>query len=159
MNSKGKDAPPPTNYSPPSCFDVEKNGPSFGYRCLTDRNLENKKTIPGPGKYNPYSPMGRRGPKFSFSPKLERRLKTTTPPPDNYNPKYDLVEKSNFSKIGFGVGDRLPSTNLTRRDYSPGPGTYEIPSAFKSTTSRPGSPSRSLSPLLSRRHSTKARIQ
>ncbi|CAG9330272.1 unnamed protein product [Blepharisma stoltei] len=156
QNSKGRDSPSPTTYHPPSCFDLEKKAPSFGLRCHTDRTVETKKAIPGPGSYNPYSPMGHRGPKFTFSPRIEHRMKACTPPPDNYCPNFNLVEKANYSAIGFGIGDRSKSP-LSRRESSPGPGTYEIPSGFRSNNSRPGSPGRSVTPLLSRRHSTKAK--
>ena len=123
-NHTGKDSPSPGTYTLPSCFDKEKGGP-----VMIKTNTLKKKIrddIPGPGTYNPHSPLGTRSLKFSFTSRNIKEKRCDSPPPNTYNPCFNLVTKANYKNIGFGIGDR----SKTPRNDSPGPGTYELPSIF-----------------------------
>jgi hypothetical protein len=52
-----------------------------------------------------------------------------TPCPGSYDPKYKIVEASNFHEITFGIGDRVDiSYGFKNNLLNPGPGEYWIPS-------------------------------
>ncbi|CAG9327199.1 unnamed protein product [Blepharisma stoltei] len=150
-SAQGKDSPAPGAYNPPTCFELAKRAPSFGKRSLSGV----PQNLPGPGAYNPYSPIGKKAPKFSFSPRIEIKYRASSPPPDTYNPVYRLVENSSFSDISFGKGEKGWNI-LPKVEEKPGPGSYDLPSAFRSNTSfdvyRP--PMRGLSPQISARRAS-----
>ena len=127
INASGKDSPPPGAYEAFSLFGVKDKGPSFKKKYS---GMLLMYALPGPGAYNPYAPLGKEGPKFSFRQKLLKNVRMSTPPPNSYHPNYRLVEKENFKQITFGTGERSKICN--RNDMSPGPGAYEISSCFKS---------------------------
>jgi hypothetical protein len=130
----GRDSPPPTTYSPPSIFDINKNhAPSFGPRPTSNsRGTKVYKDIPGPGSYNPVSGLGRDSPKFSFRPRIEIKKTHDIPPPNAYTPSYNVTERSNYSAITFGYGKR--SEQATPNKETPGPGSYDLPSLFRSSS-------------------------
>lgn len=152
-NKQGRDSPSPCAYNPPSCFEIEKRAPTFGRRSMSGAI----KNIPGPGAYNPYSPIGSKAPKFTFFSRIELKHKAPSPPPDIYNPKFSLIEKSSFSNISFGVGEKK-CTFIPKFEEIPGPGTYDLPSVFRSNLSFDSiSNSKSVTPNpTARRSSTKA---
>ena len=137
----GRDSPSPTAYSPPSIFEINKNhAPSFGPRPTSNsRGLKVLRDFPGPGSYNPVSEIGRNSPKFSFRPKIEIKKTYDMPPPNAYNPSYIVTERAPYSAITFGYGKR--SEQVTPNKETPGPGTYDLPSLFRSS-----SPTKSFSP-------------
>lgn len=124
-NKTGKDSPSPCTYNLPSCFDKEKGGPVMSKPKILKR--KKNENIPGPGTYNPHSPLGTRALKFSFTSRIIKEIRCESPPPNTYNPCFTLVSKGAFKNIGFGIGDR----NKTPRNDSPGPGTYDLPSIFQ----------------------------
>lgn len=146
-NEKGRDSPPPTAYNPPSSFAMTARAIGFGNGPTAERAHTRSELSPGPGSYNPLAPLGEGSPKFSLRPRLSFKAKIITPSPGDYEPKFKLVEKSNFARIGFGYGERA---RLNVRELSPGPGTYEISSAFSKTNSRFFTPVRNPTPLLKR---------
>lgn len=120
----GRDSPPPNTYNLPTCFDKEKPGPIMIKS--KSQSKKPKDTLPGPGTYNPHSPIGKNSKKFSFRSRIPQEIRNDSPPPDSYNPCFTLVTKSNFKEITFGRGDRMKKSN----NQNPGPGTYELPSIF-----------------------------
>ena len=49
----------------------------------------------------------------SYIAQMERIAKQN-PPPDAYEPKYELVESSKFNKITFGIGEKMvPKLTMT----------------------------------------------
>lgn len=140
----GRDSPPPTTYSPPTAFELNKNhAPSFGPRPTSNsRGIKVLRDMPGPGAYNPSSLLGRDSPKFTFRPKNQVKKIHDIPPPNAYNPSYGITEPSNFSAITFGYGKRSEQTTVSKD--TPGPGTYDLPSLFRSSS--PLSPNKSIYP-------------
>jgi Sperm-tail PG-rich repeat len=144
INKAGKDAPSPGTYQTPASFGSKAKGPVFKKK---QKKIVNNDKHPGPGAYNPYSPIGKRAPKFTFRQKFFYKLRSSTPPPNSYKPSYRLVEKDNFRKITFGLGSR--SQIYGKADENPGPGAYNIPSFIKPESAYPSS--RSSTPLQSKR--------
>lgn len=137
INQKGKDAPSPESYNLKTTFELEKRAASFGPKYDTFKSKISLE--PGPGAYNPYSSIGNRGPKFSFRPKMIKKLQNESPSPGAYSPVYKLREKSNYSDISFGKDVKHKEWTQGRGE-SPGPGAYDIPSTFnKSFSDFPGS--------------------
>jgi Sperm-tail PG-rich repeat len=126
-NSKGKDAPSPDKYNIPSCFDLEKRGPTL-QGSERDYPMHQRSSTPGPGTYSIGSTICKDGPKFSFRPRMPTKIRQGSPPPGTYDPKYNLLEKSNYSEISFGNGPKAREDKP--RPNTPGPGTYEVPSSF-----------------------------
>ena len=146
QNPKGKDAPSPDKYNIPSCFDLEKRGPSLAGN-QRDHSLLPRSNTPGPGTYEIVSTLCKDGPKFSFRPKISTKTRCGSPPPGTYNPKYGLLEKNNYSEISFGIGPRAKETKT--RPHTPGPGTYEVPSFIKpivATNTKPCNQARAKTP-------------
>lgn len=140
----GRDSPPPTSYSPPTTFELNKNhAPSFGPRPTSNsREIKVWRDIPGPGAYNPSTALGRASPKFSFRPKFQVKMTHNMPPPNAYNPSYGITERANYSAITFGYGKR--SQQAAPSKETPGPGTYDLPSLFRSSS--PASTNKSFYP-------------
>ena len=147
-NQTGKDSPPPGSYDPPQLFGIKNKGPTFTHR--EKKHNFFKDLLPGPGAYDPYSPLGKAAPKFSFRQKFLNKVRISTPPPNSYRPNYKLVEKENYSKVSFGVGDRPQIYG--KIENLPGPGSYNIPSCFKNESIN--ITSRSSSPLQTKRPKT-----
>lgn len=123
-NSTGRDSPPPNTYNLPNYFKQEKPGPvMIKSKSQSKRPRDN---LPGPGTYNPHSPLGKNSKKFSFRSRIPKEIRNDSPPPDAYNPCFTLVTKSNYKEITFGKGERMK----LRKNDLPGPGTYELPSIF-----------------------------
>ncbi|CAG9335082.1 unnamed protein product [Blepharisma stoltei] len=131
-NDKGRDSPPPTCYSPPSYFAVHSRAVNFSSGVTAERTPIKTKIVPGPGAYNVDLPFGKNSPKFTLRPRIQFKEKYLTPAPGTYNPSFKIVERSNFSKIGFGHGERK---NMRQLDESPGPGTYDLPGIFNRSNS------------------------
>jgi hypothetical protein len=133
----GKDSPAPSMYRTRSQFELNPNkGKSIGesYACYKKVHMPGLNTrqdeIPGPGNYDSKTTLGTNSRHFT----LKSRTKPTeitsrhNPPPNTYNPAFQLTEPSKFEKITFGFGSR---PNVTGRiNENPGPGTYKLPSAF-----------------------------
>lgn len=132
QNAKGRDSPSPDKYTIPSCFEVEKRGPSLTGN-KKDYPINPRSHTPGPGAYTIEPTLCKDTPSFSFRPKFLTKNRCTSPPPGTYNPSYNLLEKNNFSEITFGLGER--GRDFKPRPCSPGPGTYELPSFIKVLTS------------------------
>mmetsp|Transcript_12420 Transcript_12420/g.12477 ORF Transcript_12420/g.12477 Transcript_12420/m.12477 type:complete len:131 (+) Transcript_12420:362-754(+) len=117
---------------------------NFGNGSTAERIPMRMQLTPGPGSYNPSSPLGEGSPKFSFRPRIQLKAKIASPCPSLYSPNFKLIEKSNYSKIGFGYGQRL---KIGSRDSSPGPGSYDVLSGFSTTQSRFVTPIRNHTPI------------
>ena len=72
-------------------------------------------TIPGPGTYNPHSPLGTKSLKFTFKSRIMKEIKCDSPSPNTYNPCFNLVTKANFKNISFGIGDRCKVRETTHQ--------------------------------------------
>ncbi|CAG9315241.1 unnamed protein product [Blepharisma stoltei] len=130
FNPKGRDSPSPDTYSINTSFNLlEKKG--YSMKGKVDSSKFKISNDPGPGAYDPYnfSPIGADGPKFSFRPKIIRKIKNFTPDPGAYSPSFKLKEKGNYSNIGFGKEKRNKNLSFQRIE-SPGPGAYDIPGTF-----------------------------
>lgn len=125
----GRDSPPPGTYRIKTCFEHNRRAHSFGMRTKIVPDQLPNRDIPGPGAYNPPSPIGAEGPRFSFSPRRKFILRNSSPAPDAYSPSFSLVEKSKYKKITFGFGIRINTAKSISE--SPGPGAYDLPSTFK----------------------------
>ena len=136
-NARGNDAPSPDKYNIPSCFDTDKKGPVL-LGNQRDQPLQPRSSTPGPGAYTRGTTICKDAPKFTFRGKFVSKVRPSSPPPGTYNPKYNLLEKNNYSEITFGTGPKAKEDRP--RPNTPGPGTYEVPSAFvkinQSSTSR-----------------------
>jgi hypothetical protein len=108
----------------PNCFEKEKPGPIMMKAFSNSKKV--KQDLPGPGSYEPHSPIGKSALKFSFKGRARKEVRNDSPPPDAYNPCFTLVTRSNFKEISFGLGDR----SKVRNNGMPGPGAYELPSIF-----------------------------
>lgn len=124
QSSKGM--PPPGSYDIPSTFS-SNIGPRIVKSIITPLNAMRHGT-PGPGTYENSACLGKDSPKYSFRKKIQMPRIRDTPAPTAYNPKRTLTEFSGYSKISFGIGNRV-FLNDTKRD-SPGPGTYTLGSEF-----------------------------
>jgi hypothetical protein len=133
----GKDSPPPTLYRTRSQFDyVPGAGKTIGqpysvYAKVHMPGLNTKSAeIPGPGTYDQKTTLGANSRKFTLKSRIKPADSATrdNPPPNTYDPVYDLSEESKFQKITFGFGSRPNVTG--RMNENPGPGTYRIPSVF-----------------------------
>mmetsp|Transcript_3186 Transcript_3186/g.2924 ORF Transcript_3186/g.2924 Transcript_3186/m.2924 type:complete len:187 (+) Transcript_3186:122-682(+) len=144
-NEKGRDSPPPTAYNPPSSFTMNSRTVNFSAGTVAERTPIKTKFVPGPGTYNVTLPIGENSPKFTFRPRIQLKEKYLVPPPGTYNPSFKVIERSNFSKIGFGFGDR---GKIQSRDENPGPGTYDLPGIFTRTNSKFFAPIRNQTPLV-----------
>lgn len=142
-NEKGRDSPPPTAYNPPSSFTLNTRTANFGAGTPSERTQFKTRLIPGPGTYNISAPTGAGSPKFTFRPRIQLNPKYLAPSPGTYNPSFKVIERSNFSKIGFGYGDR---TQISNQEENPGPGSYELPGIFSRTNSRYFAPIRNQTP-------------
>jgi len=125
LNVSGRDSPDPGNYSPPSCFDRAVPCPRF-VRAKSQTKYTHFHS-PGPGSYDPVKPKSKNL-QFSFRSKIQSQIKSFNPPPDQYSPCYSLIERSSYSGITFGKGDRVKISG--RNQLSPGPGSYNLPSQF-----------------------------
>lgn len=135
-NPKGKDAPPPTQYTLPSYLDRS----IAGGKISPSKPLNEKRSaVPGPGSYNIKSSIGSGR---SCTLKSRNRLLGSykTPPPGAYNPNHSLVESGRYLNISFGAKG---SNDAYARFSTPGPGSYDLGSTFASISSSP-SPKRRL---------------
>ena len=133
----GKDSPPPSLYRIKSQFEFQHTkGKTIGesYDAYKKVHIPGHNTrkdeIPGPGNYDSKTTMGTNSRHFSLKSRIKPADSATrdNPPPNCYNPGFQLTEEAKFDKIGFGFGGR---PNVTGRiNENPGPGTYKIPSVF-----------------------------
>ena len=129
QNPKGKDAPSPDKYTLPTCFDLEKRGPLL-IGNQREYSVQPRSNTPGPGAYDIGTTICKDCPKFTFRPKIILKNRNDSPSPGTYNPRYNLLEKNNFSEITFGLG--LRGSEDKPRPSTPGPGSYDLPSFIKS---------------------------
>lgn len=144
-NFTGQDSPPPTAYRCKSVFDVPKISGKIDPPHNRFKKIKNE-AMPGPGTYEVRQPIGKDAPMISLKSRIHRRQHSETPSPGEYRPYSVLTEHRRFHDISFGIGERkLYNIDNT----SPGPGTYDQPSTFRSTPihSRAATPSRPVSSL------------
>ncbi|OMJ85871.1 hypothetical protein SteCoe_12713 [Stentor coeruleus] len=127
----GRDSPSPVSYTLPDCFSQEKGGPKMQSNPTIRRTP--RAELPGPGAYNPHSPLGKNSKKFSFQSRKIVEIRSDSPPPNTYNPCFDLVTKGNFKEICFSKEEKIKPLI---KNNSPGPGSYDLPSIFHGNTYR-----------------------
>lgn len=125
-NKSRVNSPAPGTYEIPSSFDF-KSGPKFRKDSPGRYNIMDESS-PGPGSYEVSVDIGKNAPKFTFRPRNKLTKYNEGPSPCEYLPH--LVKTDAFKHISFGIGERAFKTGS--RFNSPGPGTYEIPTDFKS---------------------------
>ncbi|OMJ77725.1 hypothetical protein SteCoe_22629 [Stentor coeruleus] len=130
-NPKGKDAPPSTTYTLPGSMDRKFVG---GKISPSKSKSDNRRwSTPGPGTYNIKSCIGN-GVSCTLKSRHAKQSKNCSPPPGTYNPNHSLVESGRYISISFGT---KTYTDSQARFSTPGPGTYDLSSAFTSLSPSP----------------------
>ncbi|CDW79820.1 UNKNOWN [Stylonychia lemnae] len=112
---------PPPNVYRPQFEKIKRNAPSTGFG-YGDRGYLNKTftdTIPGPGNYQTPTKLGE-GPKYFIGQKLESKRALILPSPDNYNPRFDTIQK----RTGNYTVGRAQRISPEKKNNVPGPGQY-----------------------------------
>ncbi|CAD8195398.1 unnamed protein product [Paramecium octaurelia] len=89
------------------------------------------KFLPGPGEYKVRKDLGQHRYKFLLKGKgkmLNDNPENGVPGPEAYSPTTKLTSPSRFKEITQGIGEKKDPFRST--STTPGPGKYELPSAF-----------------------------
>jgi hypothetical protein len=124
LSAQGRDSPSPFQYVPVFNESPYK-GPRLKGYSSDERIIKRLKSLPGPGSYNPYEPLGSAAPKYTIKSRLRNYHKSNTPGPNAYFPDHRKVLRN--SPIYSMPSGKHHKDIKEKEPGNPGPGAYNLP--------------------------------
>jgi hypothetical protein len=123
LSERGKDSPSPLKYYP-SKTDSPYKGVSLKGICSDVKIVQRLQSLPGPGSYDPYEPLGVSAVKYTMKPRIPLNPVSCTPAPSSYFPKHHTVLRNNpIYSIPSGIRSKSIHEKVP---VNPGPGSYDL---------------------------------
>ena len=127
LSLQGRDTPSPFKYKPILSESPYKGVKLKGYSSDV-HIIKRLKSLPGPGSYNPYEPLGSDAPKISIKSRFIRGVSNCFPAPNSYLPDYKKVLRNDPI---YTISKSIRSKEIKHKiQVNPGPGTYNLPKVF-----------------------------
>jgi hypothetical protein len=122
LSERGKDSPSPLKYFPSKTESPYKGASLKGFHNDV-KIVQRLQSLPGPGSYNPYEPLGVSAVKYSIKSRIQSKVHFSTPAPDAYFPKISTVLRKNpIYSVPLGIRSKAIRD---KTQVNPGPGSYE----------------------------------